>query len=406
MLVRDRLSLDGSNREKLPNGFLRIRRATFARTGIQSYTAGELGIKDRPANDVLRIWRPPEEVFNPDSMSTFGNAPVTDDHPSEGVTAANSRRLSRGMSGDTVLQDGDHMVGSMLITDAELIAKIEAGKAELSNGYDMRLEIKSGVTPSGETYDAIMRNIVGNHIAVVDAGRCGGSCRIGDGATQAQDCGCGCGGEKASSKQEGRVSDINTKTITFDGLPLVVTDAAEAAINMLKGKLQEAATALSASDAKAATAESALADAKTAHEAEVATLKTQIPTGAALDALVAARVSLLADAKRLAPQIALDGKTDDEIRKAVVTARLGDAAVAGKDDTFHRHAFDALVIQNPQPTNQQPGATPPAPVGDQLGNFLTGGQPTPVNAADTADKAWAENNAFLADAWKGEQKAN
>jgi len=65
----------------------------------------------------------------------------------------------------------------LTITDKDLIADIESGKKELSVGYTNVLVQKDG-TYKGEDYKYIQTDIKANHVAVVDAGRCGGICSL------------------------------------------------------------------------------------------------------------------------------------------------------------------------------------------------------------------------------------
>ena len=56
------------------------------RTGVQLYRGAELG---RPDLDVVRVYRPPEEVFSKDAMRSFAHRPVTLRHPPKPVNAKN-----------------------------------------------------------------------------------------------------------------------------------------------------------------------------------------------------------------------------------------------------------------------------------------------------------------------------
>lgn len=127
-----------------------------------------------PSGDIQREWRPDEEVFSPKSLETLKGVVVTDDHPGDGlVTPRNARRLQRGVIGENIRRDGSHVAATIYVTDEELIRKMEAGKRQVSAGYTCDIERKSGTTPDGERYDAIQRNIVYNHSAIVEFGRAG-----------------------------------------------------------------------------------------------------------------------------------------------------------------------------------------------------------------------------------------
>jgi hypothetical protein len=62
-----------------------------------------------------------------------------------------------------------------------------------------------------------------------------------------------------------------------------------------------------------------------------------------LDKRVAARADLITKAKAIAKDVKTDGLSDAAIRKAAVTAALGDAAVKDKADAYIDARFDILV---------------------------------------------------------------
>jgi hypothetical protein len=183
------------------------------------------------------------------------------------------------------------------------------------------------------------------------------------------------------------------KKITVDGVPIDATDQSEAIIRKLEGTVATLSGQLTAADAKATTAEAGAAEVKNRLEAELATAKAQIPTGDALDKLVVARTQLLADARRLAPAADFTGKSDADVRKIATTAKLGDAAVAGKEDGFFVHAFDMLLLQHPAPAGGHQGD----PILDAARNLSTSADTANMNAAD---KAYEDMKADQAKAWE------
>lgn len=149
---------------KTDEGYL-VDTPVVGRVGVQVYLNAD--------GSTRRELRLPEEVFNADSLASFDGKPVTNDHPTEPVTAANAKRLSVGVIKTTAKQDGDNVVVPIIIHDADVIDVIEkGGKRELSLGYTVDLEESSG-TWQGQEYDAIQRNIRINHLAVVGKGRAG-----------------------------------------------------------------------------------------------------------------------------------------------------------------------------------------------------------------------------------------
>lgn len=155
----------------------------FARTGEQLYTAGQLGLKGKPSNEVIVVLRDESDVFNQESMETFRSAPVTIGHPKDAsgkpisVTAENAKELQVGMLEGMPTRDEDTLAGTLVLTTDEAIKAIEDDQ-ELSAGYVCDIE-----ELDGKFYQ---RNIRANHIAIVNKGRAGSSCRISDEALEVQ----------------------------------------------------------------------------------------------------------------------------------------------------------------------------------------------------------------------------
>jgi hypothetical protein len=348
MFFADKLMLDKPRRTA--DGYMAIR-AKAARTGVYQYLGSEVDPEGKhfAADQVVNVYRPADEVFDAASLGSFVGKPITDDHPSEAVNAGNWRDLARGtIMGATrqTIEDGEYVNFDLAFLDAALISKIEDGKRELSNGYAARLDIEDGTAPDGTPYQAVQREIRGNHVAVVDAGRAGSVCRIGDAAK--------CSAIPSDAVRAMLIdqrtydaaktgvkngSDIPTgeprmkKIITIDGLQIDVADAdtAAATITTLQQKATDAATAL-------ATAQNDLATVTTDKaklEAEVATLKQQLadakPSPAALMAAARSYADTLGKAKALGVTVA-DDASEADARRAVVDSKLGAAANGWNDD--------------------------------------------------------------------------
>ena len=169
-----RLTNNLSRRE--PEGYLICLNVPVARTGIQEYLPSELGLPE-PDTRLIPVLRPEEEVFSPACLASFEGMPVTDDHPSdpEGVTAENSRELQKGHAHNVrrgTAPEDDLLLADLMITDPALIEEILAGKREISCGYTYSLAEENG--------RYVQRDIRGNHIAVVTAGRAGSRVAIRD----------------------------------------------------------------------------------------------------------------------------------------------------------------------------------------------------------------------------------
>lgn len=176
--VYDRSSYRITSREYTDEGFLRVP-GNVARTGIQDYLASELGLKGDP-NRIIKVYRPPEEVFNADSLATYSGADVTLNHPKGLVNADNYKVTSVGVVRSSGSKSDDFVQCDLIIKDAAAIKAVNSGKCELSAGYTAVYDETPGITPEGEPYDYMQRDIKINHVAIVDRARAGASARVFD----------------------------------------------------------------------------------------------------------------------------------------------------------------------------------------------------------------------------------
>jgi hypothetical protein len=308
----DTVVLDGVRKTR--DGYL-VASAKTARTGIQIYSGRDIdpdnkhGLRDRAE---VRVYRSPDEVFHKDAMASMAHRPVTVDHPAEMVDATNWRKHSVGITGDEVARDGDFVRVPLTLMDQQAIDAYEAGKRELSWGYTCDIDFTDGVTPEGEAFDAAQRTIRANHLATCRNARGGPDLRLGD--------------------QTPKETPMATKTITFDGVPIEVTDAGEAAIVKLQGQLATLATAKDEADKSVAE----LTTAGATKDAEITTLKKAVEdakvTPAQMRDAAKAYARTLTDAKLLAPAVTLGDELDEAaIKRAVVSSKLGDAAKGWTD---------------------------------------------------------------------------
>jgi len=172
-----RLDLFEENFEKVKKtdaGFLRLPiRAT--RVGIFKYLM--------PDGKIRRELRPPEEVFNVDSMETLAGVPITVKHPSDLVNTKNFSLHSVGMTGDNVVATDKRFLDVFGTIAKERVVKMIEAKMdkkesqEVSCGYTADVDETPGVF-EGEVYDVVQRNIRYNHIALVDRGRAGSEVKL------------------------------------------------------------------------------------------------------------------------------------------------------------------------------------------------------------------------------------
>jgi hypothetical protein len=149
---------------------------TLARVGVQHYRGFELGIEDR-ANELIGVFRSPEEVFHADSITSYTNLVVTNNHPKTPVNTSNVKSLQVGSVSGVNKSGTEVLDGIVTITDSAQIKQANGGKLEVSVGYKQDLIPMIG-DYNGEKYEFAQTKIRANHLAIVDAGRCGSACKI------------------------------------------------------------------------------------------------------------------------------------------------------------------------------------------------------------------------------------
>jgi hypothetical protein len=151
-----------------PEGYL-VANAKIARIGIQEYP--------NPDGTVRREFRPPEEVANRDSLKTLCDLPISIEHPPAMLDSSNARHFAVGWNG-SVNYDGGFVSTKVKIIDQHAVKNaLDGGRIELSVGYLTKLDWTPGVW-EGQRYDAIQRNIKGNHIALTVKARGGADLRL------------------------------------------------------------------------------------------------------------------------------------------------------------------------------------------------------------------------------------
>ena len=165
----------GPKRALTPEGFLLCSEVPIARTGEMLYGPGETPISVGPGG-VARVQREEVEVFRPEFIASFMGKPVVDDHPPRDVNPNSWRQYARGVVINPRRGTGDldqFLIADLLICDAQAILDVNDGKVQVSCGYEAEYE-ETGPGEGRQT------NMIGNHVALVDAARCGSRCSIGD----------------------------------------------------------------------------------------------------------------------------------------------------------------------------------------------------------------------------------
>ena len=174
-----------------PDGSIVACDAVLCRTGFQEYLIGELpqdraidlGIDVSDQRAKIKLYRSPEEVFNPTYVHSVEASPVTDNHPpnADFVDPKNFRKYSHGhvenvrRSKDLLSDGNEALIGDIVIAAEPLLSDVKKKKKrEISLGYDYKID-RDG--------DVILQvGMVNNHLAIVPKGRAGSEARINDAA--------------------------------------------------------------------------------------------------------------------------------------------------------------------------------------------------------------------------------
>ncbi|WP_374413270.1 DUF2213 domain-containing protein [Novosphingobium colocasiae] len=178
LLAMDRATV----RRRDANGFLHVEISNISKANVCPYYGREipnwqaLGLGP---DQVYQIYRDPEELAL--AADTFNNLPLLSEHvpviPEDGLPDD----LIIGSTGTDAEFIAPHLRNSLVVWSVEAQDGIESDrKRELSCGYRYRADMTPGSTPEGLRYDGVMRDIMGNHVALVIEGRAGPDVVVGD----------------------------------------------------------------------------------------------------------------------------------------------------------------------------------------------------------------------------------
>lgn len=302
------------------DGFMRDS-PIVARTGVYEYR--------NPDGTIRREYRPADEVFASDALNSFRGKPITVLHPKKGkITAANAFGTAIG----SILSDGYPKDEKYVACDIVIFAPDKIGKhRELSLGYRCDCEETPGVSPDGQAYDAIQRNIRINHLAVVPVARAGMKARL------------NCDGDEIFESE----GTQNMSKFKIDGVEHEVHEAVANYITALQSRADAAEAGLTATKETLAGV--------TASKTELQT-KLDAMTGerdgvqGKLDAMTAERDSLKSkvDAAEADKKAAVDKAVEDTKKEVKERAELeADAkkAKCDKTDGMDNKALKIAIIK-------------------------------------------------------------
>lgn len=226
------------------NGYLHAD-AFVTRSGVFVY--------HHPDGTTTRELRHPDDVFKAGSLKSIENRPVTDGHPYVGrLDAKNTKQFSVGSVIDKPVNDSEFVRTKIMVNDQGVIDKVMRNDnpvREISCGYNCDTVKESG-TFNGEQYDHRQKNIVYNHVAIVDKGRAGPSARLVldavDGAVEGieielkQDSKKNSDKEKITMKVKIKKDAVSTNSFKQDGFEVEVDESAQDAVEKVLSKMDGA----------------------------------------------------------------------------------------------------------------------------------------------------------------------
>lgn len=181
MLARMPHIADKSARTPDLNGWWEVRDNPITKVGVFDYHGSQLpGCPD--PDRVYRVYRPEEELSDPEFLASLRLLPLVDDHTvlgseDRGGTPAEAKGV-HGTIGEALRFDSPYVRGNLKVWSEAMARKIDppAGsgvrKKELSLGYGCALDWTPG-TFGGVNYDVVQRRLRANHLALVKEGRMG-----------------------------------------------------------------------------------------------------------------------------------------------------------------------------------------------------------------------------------------
>ena len=147
-------------------GYL-VDRPILTTIGIFEYT--------NPDGTIRRELRLPEEVFKEESLQSYKGKPIIITHDAGLITKDNVHENAVGTILSEGYRSGNDVRAEIIIHDTDEMKS--AGLKELSLGYNLDLDETPGEW-NGQPYDAVQRNIVINHLALVLEARAGEQARL------------------------------------------------------------------------------------------------------------------------------------------------------------------------------------------------------------------------------------
>ncbi len=162
------------------DGRLRVPGCRISKANVCAYYGHEIPDFERLGLDAARVYmmyRDPEELRK--AAATFDSIPLLDIHIP--VTADSHEHEATVGTVTNTRFEYPYLVGDVTVWTQDAKDLIETEKQrELSGAYRYTADMTPGTSPEGLRFDGIMRNLMGNHLALVAQGRAGPDVLVAD----------------------------------------------------------------------------------------------------------------------------------------------------------------------------------------------------------------------------------
>ncbi|QCE35649.1 DUF2213 domain-containing protein [Acetobacteraceae bacterium] len=170
-MAHDRI---GSVRFEDDHGIMRVATSPISKANVCPYYGREIPKHTELGLDkekIYNLYRHPDELKK--GADTFNGIPLLKEHLPVNASSPPTNSVVGSVGSSATFSD-PYLTNSLSVWDEEAIKKIkDNSQRELSCGYDYDADMTPGKTPTGDKYDGVMRNIRGNHVALVPEGRAG-----------------------------------------------------------------------------------------------------------------------------------------------------------------------------------------------------------------------------------------
>lgn len=169
------IALDSSHREYDNNGFLHVKACNLTKEQVAPYYGREIPNYEQAGFDpdtVYYGYRSAEELSRPETVKSINGIPIQLRHHLD-YPDAPAKDTRVGQTGTDGVWQAPYLKNSLHILDKAGMDAINGDCKELSLAYAYRPEFVSGETADGTHYDFVMRDILAQHLALVESGRAG-----------------------------------------------------------------------------------------------------------------------------------------------------------------------------------------------------------------------------------------